>query len=111
MYVGKEKGVYPTVENLKGASLGSALALLANNSPGREGMPGTDALAYCKNPQITSVKSFIGLAPQASTLTAKPAGSHAEERGNDNNDEKRFFSKPLQNLFPLVTHFSFSYLF
>jgi hypothetical protein len=33
------------VEHLKGDSLGSALALLANNSPGRKGLPGTDALA------------------------------------------------------------------
>jgi len=68
MYVGKEKGAYPRVEYLKGASLGSALALLAHNSPGREGMPGTDALAYCKNPQITAVKKFYRIGPSGLDL-------------------------------------------
>jgi hypothetical protein len=47
------------VEQLKGASLSSALALLENIGLGWKGLPGTNTLAYYKHSQITAVKSFI----------------------------------------------------
>ncbi len=51
------------MEYLKGASLGNAPALLANIRLGWKGLPGTNTLAYDKNPKITAVKSFIVQAP------------------------------------------------
>jgi hypothetical protein len=51
-YVGT--GAYLRVEHLKGASRGQA-----NIRLGWRGLPGTNTLAYCENPLITAVKSFI----------------------------------------------------
>jgi hypothetical protein len=48
------------VEHLKGASLGQALALPANIRLGWKGLPGTNTLAYYKNPQITD-KTFYNI--------------------------------------------------
>ncbi len=43
-------GAYTRVEHLKAASLGWALALPANIRLGRQGLPGTNTLAYYENP-------------------------------------------------------------
>jgi hypothetical protein len=52
------------VEHLKGASLALALSLPANiRLLGQKGLPGTNALAYYKNLQITAVKSFFYIGP------------------------------------------------
>ncbi len=61
MFVSK---AYPRVEHLKGASLGYAPALPKNIGLGCKGLEGINTLAYYENPQITAVKSFIGLAPR-----------------------------------------------
>jgi hypothetical protein len=53
---------YPRVEHLKGASLGWAPALPANNRQGWKGLPGTNAVASYENTYTTAVKSFITLA-------------------------------------------------
>jgi hypothetical protein len=47
------------VEQLIGASLSLALALLENILLSWKGLPGTNTLAYYKHSQITAVKSFI----------------------------------------------------
>ncbi len=57
--VGIHKSANPKVEHLKGASLGKAPALPENIRLGWKGLPKTNTLAYCKNPSITTVKSFI----------------------------------------------------
>ena len=41
---------YPRVEHLKGVSLGSALALVANIRLGWKGLPETNTIAYYENP-------------------------------------------------------------
>ncbi len=43
-------GAYPTVEQLKGASLWKTLALPANNRLGWKGLSGTNSLSYYENP-------------------------------------------------------------
>jgi hypothetical protein len=43
-------GAYPRVEHLKVASHGKTLALSANIRLGWKGLPGTNTLAYYKNP-------------------------------------------------------------
>ncbi len=43
-------GAYHRVEHLKGATLGQAPALPANIRLGWKGLPGTNTLAYDKNP-------------------------------------------------------------
>jgi len=43
-------GAYPREEHLKVVSLGQAPALLANIRLGWKGLPGTNTLAYYKNP-------------------------------------------------------------
>ncbi len=53
----------PGLERMKGPSLAQALALIANIRLGWKGFPGRNTLAYYKNPLITSVKSFVTLAP------------------------------------------------
>ncbi len=40
------QGACPSVEHLKGASLGEASAVLPNIKLGRKGLPGTNTLAY-----------------------------------------------------------------
>ena len=52
-------GAYPRVENMKGVSLGKALALPANIRLGWKGLPGTNTLAYYQKAYLTAVKSFI----------------------------------------------------
>jgi hypothetical protein len=69
MFAGKARstewaGAYHRVEHLKGASLGYASALPANIRLGWKGLPGTNALAYYEKAYLTSVKSFITLAPE-----------------------------------------------
>jgi hypothetical protein len=57
------------VKHLSGAPLqGMLLALPANIRLGWKYLPGANILAYYKNPQITTVKSFIGLAPLIETI-------------------------------------------
>jgi hypothetical protein len=51
------------VEPLKGSSLVEALALPPNIRLGWRGFPGTNTLAYYKNPYAAAVKSFIVQAP------------------------------------------------
>ncbi len=54
-------GAYLTVEHLKGASLGYALAIPANIRLGWKGLPGTNTLAYYERVSTgprTSKKSF-----------------------------------------------------
>jgi hypothetical protein len=51
------------VEQLKGASLGYALALPAHIGLGWKGLPETNTLAYYDNQIITAVKKFIVQAP------------------------------------------------
>jgi hypothetical protein len=52
------------VKHLSGAQLKDSLLALLNNIRLRwKGLPGTNALAYYKNLQITTVKSLIPLAP------------------------------------------------
>jgi len=46
MFVGNARG-YPKVEQMRSASLGSALALLANIRLGWKGLKGKNTLAYC----------------------------------------------------------------
>jgi hypothetical protein len=61
VFVGKAKSL-PERGNLSRASLkGMPLALPTNIKLGKKGLPGTNTIAYYKNPQITTVKSFIGL--------------------------------------------------
>ncbi len=60
MFVSK---AIPSMEHRKDASLGYAPALPTNISLGWKGLPGTNTLANYENPQITALKSFIGLAP------------------------------------------------
>jgi hypothetical protein len=62
MFAGKA-GAYIRVEHLKGASLRQALVLPTNIRLGWKGLTGPNTLAYCKNPLITTVKSFIVQAP------------------------------------------------
>ncbi len=52
------------MEQLKGASLVLALALLANITRGWKGLLVKNGLAYYEISQITAVKSFITLAPE-----------------------------------------------
>ncbi len=48
------------MKSLSGASLyGRPLASLTNIRLGWKGLPETNTLAYCENPLITAVKSFI----------------------------------------------------
>jgi hypothetical protein len=47
------------VEHLKGASLSQAPAFPTNIGLGWKSLPGTNTVAYYKNPQITAVISFI----------------------------------------------------
>jgi hypothetical protein len=49
------------VEQLKGASLRYALALLANIRLGWKGITGTSTLAYFEHSLIMALKSFITL--------------------------------------------------
>ncbi len=46
-------------------------ALLTNIKLGWKSLPGTNTLAYCKNPQITILKSLTGLAPGWKDLLVK----------------------------------------
>ncbi len=46
----RKPGAYPRVEHLKGAALEEAVALLANIRLGWKGLPGTNTLAFYKNP-------------------------------------------------------------
>jgi hypothetical protein len=62
-------GTYPRVEHLKVDSLGWAPAFPANIRLGWKGLSGTNALAYYENSKITTVKSFIRLAPESPTTT------------------------------------------
>ncbi len=59
-------GASPSVEHLKGTSR-AGLSLTENIRHGWKGLPGTNTLNYHENPQITTVKSFIGLASGACT--------------------------------------------
>ncbi len=60
-YIAKAPGAFPRVEQV--ASLGYNLALPTNIRLGWKGFPGTNTLAYYEIPYVTTVKSFIGLAP------------------------------------------------
>ncbi len=50
------------MEHLNGASLGYTLALPANIRLVWKSLPGTNALAYYENSQLTVIKRFITLA-------------------------------------------------
>jgi hypothetical protein len=51
------------VNHLKGAELGQALALPANNRLGWKGLSVTNTLAYYENLLFTATKSFTTFAP------------------------------------------------
>ncbi len=54
-------GAYPTVEHLKGASLGLTPALPANIRLGWKGLPGTNALAYYEKNVTYGRKKFCNI--------------------------------------------------
>jgi len=58
MFTGKARKVKA---KLKGASLSKLLPLLPNIRQGREGMFGTNTLAYYKHWYIVDIKSFVRL--------------------------------------------------
>jgi hypothetical protein len=66
--IANKADAYPRVELLKGASLGQAPALPANIRLGWKNLPGTNALAYYQNSQITAVKSLITLSPLVNVI-------------------------------------------
>jgi hypothetical protein len=53
---------YPSEAPFRCSTLGCPPALPANFRLGWKGLPGTNTLAYCENPLVMAVKSFIGLA-------------------------------------------------
>jgi hypothetical protein len=55
-------GAYPRGEQLKGVSLGQAVALLANIKIGWKGLPGTSNLAHYEHLQTMPVKKSQHLA-------------------------------------------------
>jgi hypothetical protein len=58
MFAGKA-GAYPSEAPLRYSTLCMLLASSTNIRLDWKGLPGTITLAYCENPQITDVKSFI----------------------------------------------------
>ncbi len=54
---------YQRVELLKGASLGKAMALMANIGLGWKGLPGINTPAYHESSKITDKQCFITLGP------------------------------------------------
>jgi hypothetical protein len=58
-------GAYPREEYLKGSSIGKASVFPTNIRLGWKGFPGANTQAFCKNSQLTALKSFITLDPGA----------------------------------------------
>ncbi len=66
MFVGEARNL--PYSGALGRCLTQAPSLTANIRLGWKGLPGTNTLAYYKNQQTTSVKSFIVKAPGVNTV-------------------------------------------